>query len=402
MSDGRRGDGYSLTVRVGVFAFVLVCIVGISVGSATAQETVEVSNVEDLSDVSDALDGNYVLTEDIDGSGAEEFEPIGDDDTHFTGTFDGDGNVISGLTVNTTDEEFAGLFGYVGSEGTVENVDLENVEVTGNGEVGGLVGYNDGVVRRSHVTGTVEGRENVGGLVGRNVGDIRESYANVDVIGDDNVGGIAGRNVGDIRESYAKGTAGDNEDIGGAVGSNTGRIVNSYADVNVEGTSNIGGLVGSNIGGTVRRTYSAGEVGTATSSGGFVGHSTGEITGSYWDSETAGQASSVSGIALTTDEMTGSAAIRNMDSLNFEGVWETDSDGYPVLAWEVHGYGNNGQSDIFLPTDGGEEVEEVNENETEGDEQQEDYQPPGQPGFGLFVAVVALIGGAAMRRRSED
>jgi len=384
-----------------VFAVVLVCIVGVSVGSATAQETVEVSNIEDLRGVSDALGGNYVLTEDIDGSGAEGFEPIGNEEERFTGTFDGDGHVISGLTVNRTDEEYVGLFGYVGSEGTVQKLGLENVEVHGGDEVGGLAGRNEGVVRRSHVTGTVEGNDNVGGLVGRNVGDITQSYANVDVTGKDNVGGIAGRSVGSITKSYAKGTATGEEDVGGAVGSNTGEVANSYARVNVEGSLTVGGLIGSNIGGTVRRTYTTGDVSTAMSSGGFVGRNTGEITGSYWNPEAAGQAGSDGGIALTTDGMTGSAAIRNMDAFNFGEMWENDDNGYPVLAWEVHGYGNNRQSDMFLPTDGGEGEDEVGVNQTEDDEQQDDYQPPGQPGFGVFVALVALIGGAVMKRRSE-
>ncbi|MDZ7689081.1 MAG: hypothetical protein U5J64_10290 [Halobacteriales archaeon] len=394
MNDGRHDDVAATVVRFGVFVAVLICVLGVFVGSTTAQ-SVEVSDIEDLRDVSDALDGDYVLVEDIDAS-EESIEPIGDDDARFTGSFDGDGNVIAGLTVNGTDEEFAGLFGYVGSGGTVENVGLENVEVTGGDSTGGLVGRNGGTVRRSHVTGTVEGGNNVGGVVGRNVGEVSMSYANADVTGRERVGGLVGRNVGSISESYAIGTAVGNSDVGGAVGNNAGDLTDSYARVNVDtSTRNSGGLVGSNIGGTVRRTYSAGNVGTATSSGGFVGRNTGEITDSYWDLETAGQASSNGGVALSTEEMTGSDALRSMDSLGFDDTWETDSDGYPVLAWEVHGYDR--QPDMFLPPmEDGEEDEE--ENETEEEETQEDYQPPGQPGFGVTAALVALIAGGALVR----
>lgn len=394
MDRGRDGNGDRnkarvLIVRGAVLAVVFVCLVMATAGTVTAQDTVDVADVEDLQAVSDAVDGEYVLVDDIDASGVD-FEPIGDDEERFTGTFDGDGHVITGLTVNRPDEEHVGMFGYVGSEGTVTEVGLEDVEVTGGDSTGGLVGRNGGTVSRSHTTGAVEGGNNVGGLVGRNVGDIDESYTTAEVNGEDRVGGLVGRNVGDVDESYAAGTATGNSDVGGVVGSNAGEITDSYSQTEVEGTSNVGGVVGSNVGGTVLGTYTAGKVGTAPASGGLVGRNTADIAESYWDTDATGQASSDAGTELTTEQMTGSDVLVYMDALSFEETWE-HTDGYPALAWEIHGYET--ESEMSLPP-----VETGDDDDT--DEETDDYEPPGEglPGFTVVAALVAVLAGAALVR----
>ncbi len=116
------------------------------------------------------FDLNITLAYDIDLSG-EDWTPIcPDDNTSYTGTFDGGGKTITGLKV-TDDSKYAGLIGYLG--GTVQNVTLEDVNITNNaidGYAGSVVGYNaGGTVTNCHSTGTVMGPYS-SGVVGYNDG----------------------------------------------------------------------------------------------------------------------------------------------------------------------------------------------------------------------------------------
>jgi len=395
----------SFVSSVGFLAVLLVCV-GLLTGVASAQGQVEISQAGDLNEVS--VEGNYVLVDDINASDIKDFEPIGNEEESFVGSFDGDGYVISGLTINRSDSEHVGFFGYVGSEGTVTNVGLEDAEVTGGESTGVLVGRNEGEVSRSHVTGSVEGGDNVGGLVGRNVGTITESYASANVAGGDRVGGLVGRNVGTISESYSTGAVEGVSSAGGAVGSNVGEITDTYTTADVEGDAKMGGLVGDDVGGTVERTYAGGNMGAGMGSGGLVGSSNGntEVAESYWNTETLSDGGFDSGVALTTAEMTGANAVGNME-FDFDEVWESTDSDYPVLAWQVHGYGGRfGNINAGTPEEdeeGEEEVEEEGEDENETEEGQgEDYQPPGEGllGFGALVGVFAvLVGGAVLRAR---
>ena len=405
--------------RTSMFAVLLVCAFVFVTGTAAAQGsgTVTISDFEDLRTASDSPSLDYVLNNDIDASGGE-LEPIGDEEEPFTGTFDGNGYTVSGLTVNRTDEENVGFFGYVGSGGTVTNLNVEDVDITGgdsvggivghnegtvrgsesagsvegDSSVGGIVGYNEGTVRRSHAAGNVEGTGSVGGLVGRNLGVITESHASVEVNGEDNVGGVAGRNagVGEVSESYATGSATGGTVVGGVVGSNGGDITDSYAMVDVEGDSTLGGLVASNVGGVVRRTYSTGLVRGAPGSGGFVGSNEGDVFESYWDSETSNQGSSSAGVPLSTEEMTGANAPRNMD-LEFGETWVRRDGGYPALAWEVDGRGTRTDGQVET----GDRPPEDTDEGTEGPDESPDE---GMPGFGALVAVAAVLVGIAVLR----
>ena len=298
-----------------VSAVGMLLLAGLAVGGVAAQE--EISDAAELQDVQDDLDGDYVLTGDIDMAGVSGFEPIGDRNdrtadrggTPFTGTFDGNGYTISNLTIDRPNENYVGLFGAVGSGGTVENIGIENVTVTGDGWVGSLVGYNNGEIKRAQVTGEASSNWTTGGLVGTNKGEITTSYSVADVEGGrTEAGGLVGVNLnGDISLSYATG--------------------------GVSGDEKVGGLVGVNFEGDIEETYATGSVPDGEDTGGLVGVSTGTVTDSYWDTETTGQDASDGGTGLTTSEMTGSAARENMGGFDFEDVWITieNPDGYPQL-----------------------------------------------------------------------
>src|SRR4029077_17000211 len=81
------------------------------------------------------LNQDFVLANNIDASGTAGwnagagFVPIGNGAANFAGRFDGQGNTIHGLTINSTGS-YNGLFGYIGTGGVVRNVGLTNVSVT--------------------------------------------------------------------------------------------------------------------------------------------------------------------------------------------------------------------------------------------------------------------------------
>ena len=131
-----------------------------------------IETAEDLYNIRNDLDGKFILMNDIDLSGYENWDPIGRSQTGsfseaFQGTFNGNGYVIKNLTINRPDEEYVGLFGYTNGA-NIENVGLENVNVTGGSKVGGLAGTSitSGEMSNCYATGSVRGEDNVGGLAG--------------------------------------------------------------------------------------------------------------------------------------------------------------------------------------------------------------------------------------------
>ncbi|WP_303646813.1 GLUG motif-containing protein [Haloarchaeobius salinus] len=316
------------------------------------------------------LGNDYVLTGDIDAgptagwNGGSGFEPLGDSDTGFTGTFDGDGYTISGLTIDRPGAEEVGLFGYVGSAGTIANVTLEGGNVTGQFRVGQLVGLNYGTIKDSAATGPTNGNKYVGGLVGRNDGTIRRSSATGQSTSENSrAGGLVGQSFGTVDRSYATGDVDADTLAGGLVGHNEGTIADSYATGTVTAGYTAGGLVGKNTGadpsgiglGTVRRSYATGTV-TATEgdaeAGGLAGRNErpdgdGTIENSYWDVGTTGQERAGGDGGILTDNAgfgsvgdstpaanaTGDAVYDSMPALDFDATWTVTSD-YPRLQWE--------------------------------------------------------------------
>ena len=152
--------------------------------------------MEQLQAVNSNLEGNYRLIADIDVSG-DYFTPLGSVSDEFYGTFDGDGFTISNLTINSPASSYLGLFGV--NSGTIENLTLENVDITGNENIGGLVGSNnEGTIENVSVENvTITGTDNVGGVVGSNSGTIENvSVENVTITGSNNIGGFIGSDNG--------------------------------------------------------------------------------------------------------------------------------------------------------------------------------------------------------------
>ena len=223
--------------------------------------------------------------------------------TMYSATFNGQNFVVNNLYINQPNGNYVGLFGAVGSGGTVKNIGLTNVNVTGSFDVGRLAGENElGTVTGAYVTGAVNGGsggEQVGGLVGGNVdGTINTSYATATVQGNLYVGGLVGMNQGSstqgqISQSYAtavvSGIGSNSQDIGGLVGyQQSGTISTSYAAGAVTGANDVGGLVGENLSTTtnsVYQSYATGAVAatglTYSTAGGLIGYNSGPVSQVY-------------------------------------------------------------------------------------------------------------------------
>ena len=133
--------------------------------------TYEVYNADGLLAWNKAVQGNLLLnctlTDDIDLT-SKEWTPIGDYDNRYTGTFDGGNHTITGLTINQYGN-YVGMIDFLDSGGTVQNLTLENVNITGGDIVGSVVGDNYGTVTACTASGNVSGTSNVGGVVGYNI-----------------------------------------------------------------------------------------------------------------------------------------------------------------------------------------------------------------------------------------
>ena len=148
--------------------------------------------------------------------------PIGDDDAPFTADFTGNRHTVANLFINRDTEDGVGLFGAVGGRDVsrIRGVGLVGVDVTGGNGVGGLLGR--GVyasVRESHATGSVSGDDEVGGLVGRTWDLLEHNSAAVDVSGAQLVGGLVGHQIlNDLIGSYATGSVSGTDAVGGLPG----------------------------------------------------------------------------------------------------------------------------------------------------------------------------------------
>jgi hypothetical protein len=293
------------------------------IGTGTTGDPYQIGTGEEialLSGYASILDKNIVLMRDLDLSGIQ-INPIGDLG-QFTGVFDGGGHVIYNMAMIMPENDYVGLFKYVGPNGSIRDLTLENVQVQGRTNVGGLVGYlNSGRITRCSVmgliqaTGTfvgalvgvnyegeisncqthgfVQGLGGVGGLTGENnnwLGRIENCQSYSDVKGlAYSVGGVAGRNVGTITACCATGSVSGDGYVGGLVGDNLhGTIIRSYATGTVTGKSNVGGVAGYH-GKTIQQCFASGTVIGTSYAGGLIGYNeSGQASNSYSFSNVSG------------------------------------------------------------------------------------------------------------------
>ena len=237
-----------------------------------------VTSADGLMNVAELVNGgktdiNITLEKNIDLTG-KDWTPIGTDyDNSYKGTFDGGGHTITGLTF-TTNDEYAGLFGWLNRAGTVKNVVMEGIQITSNhmfGNTGGVAGFSWGTIENCSVSGSVSGTVYVGGVVGAQIdGSITGCSSSATVKGMVDVGGVAGQtnSSATLTACYA-----------------TGNVT-----LEIDPKKNIagGGLVGMNAGSSLLACYATGNVTSTGSStgnvhiGGFLGDNYTTVTACYW------------------------------------------------------------------------------------------------------------------------
>ncbi|NPA75432.1 MAG: hypothetical protein GXO25_05065, partial [Euryarchaeota archaeon] len=287
-----------------------------------------IHNIYQLEDIGNDLSGNYALANDINATitrtwnGGNGFEPIGNPEKPFTGVLDGRGHKIINLYINRSWDKYLGLFGYVSRSAVIENIHIENANVTGKNYDGALAGYNEGAITNCSVTGSVRGNWYVGGLVGENSGNMRYCNATVDVNGTFIVGGLVGDNMGrssipitdggknfsatspenkiifgELSHSKSEGHVSGVVYVGGLVGENGyyGKLLQSQSVAEVNGDGDIGGLVGINCG-YMNNTAYTGNVSGYGDVGGLAGSNNGNLNWSYTTCNVSG-ASEIGGVA---------------------------------------------------------------------------------------------------------
>ena len=253
---------------------------------------------------------NCTLNADIDLTG-KDWMPIGTSSGNsYTGTFDGGGHTITGLTV-TTNDQFVGLFGYLNSAGTVKNVVMEGIQITSNhmfGCTGGVVGYSWGTIENCSVSGSVSGTMCVGGVVGTQwVGSITGCSSSATVKGTVDVGGVAGQT-----------------DLGATL---TACYATGNVTIEIDPIKDIagGGLVGLNGECSLLACYAIGNVTSTGSStgnvyiGGFLGGNYTTVTACYWkNNHEQGIGNNKEGIAPEATKVDGTSVTwqKAVDAMN--------------------------------------------------------------------------------------
>lgn len=325
-----------------------------------------VTSAEGLKAVADIANNgnlgiNITLTENINLTDMD-WTPIGIDYNHqYTGTFNGGGHTITGLTVTGSDQ-YVGLFGHIGSGGTVKDVTLEEVKIESNNDmsaVGGVAGRSYGTLENCSVSGSVSGI--AGGVVGYQSGGFLTGCSSSATV---NAGGVAGGVAGltvsgaTLTACYATGdvTLVSNGTgtyyAGGVVGDNTYRstVIACYAWGSVTGSGSgtiyVGGVTGTNDEGTLTACYHAN--GTVSGPAGTTGGVTGRnyklfngpvITACYWGSngQEQGIGENQAGTTGGTEQVTDGDwldAVAQMNAALNESGWQyelKDGNSLPAL-----------------------------------------------------------------------
>ena len=246
--------------------------------------------------------------------------PIGNDSNTYTGTFDGNGNTVSGLYFNNpsyfSGGRYAGLFGYIGNGGKVSEVGVVDSYFNGNDYVGGVCGSNYGTIESCYNTGIVSGSSYAGGVCGSNSGGTIDNCYNTGKVEASykSVGGVCGTNSkssnnkykSTIKNCYNTGAvSGTNDHVGGVCGYNgeTSTIENCHNTGEVSGKrQKVGGVCGYNYYssdnyGIIKKCYNTGAVsGTGQYVGGLCGQNDGIAENCYNTGNVSGKDYYVGGL----------------------------------------------------------------------------------------------------------
>ena len=281
-----------------------------------------------------ALDGNISWT------------PIGTESNPFSGTFDGNGHVISNMYVNRPNYNNNGFFGNA-ENGLIKNVGIDAAYVIGYSNGGGIVGIN-GKILNSYNNGTISGKGNIGGICGWKC-YIKNSYNggkinNRDL---DCSGGIAGGGYYLLENTYNYGEVKSNANSTGGIAGWYSDIYNSYnlGTVSSDKTGT-GGILGQGVGGnnSIFNNYNIGSV----NGGGVIGvqYNTPDynnfnlkLKNNYYLKSSASYGlgyyrSNQGAEPLSQDGMPSVISVINGDNAFVEDT-NNINNGYPILKWQA-------------------------------------------------------------------
>ena len=247
----------------------------------------------------DIVVNQHVLTSDGtlngDGNSFKSWTPIGTSTSSFTGTFDGGNHTISGLYFYNTNTNYIGLFGYLGKNGKITNVGVQDSYLMGYKWNGGICGYNSGgTIENCYYTGTVSGSlKHIGGICGYSENGMIQNCYNTGIVGNNNynnVGGICGESAGDkIRFCYNTGVVSGRGMVSGICGLSSSTIQKCYNTGEVSGNNRVSGICGYNdSSGTIQNCYNTGNISGNGNTGGICGYNIGIVQFCYNASELIG------------------------------------------------------------------------------------------------------------------
>ena len=315
--------------------------VNVLAGAGTAANPYQIHDYDDLKYIGKyeyRLDLHYKVMGNINASfSAQEncnadstvckgFEPIGE----FSGAFDGNNKVISGLNINRPDEDSVGLFRALASGAKVSGIVFDTASYFREN-----YSYSSGAIK-----GVIRGKNYVGALAGVDNGAaIEKIYVKNRVLGENYVGGVVGKKTsGSIALSASRDTVSGAQYVGGFVGSlNKAVVSDCYSLAAVSGTKNVGGLAGYSNNAIVKNSYGAGNVTGTSKLGGLAGEDVkSTYTSAYYDSTLWLITTTAAGELRTTHQM---VKQENYQGWDFENTWKIAADTtYPYLTWITKAY----------------------------------------------------------------
>ena len=215
---------------------------------STAEELVKLAEITNNGLLTEG--SKFVLADNIDLAAYSNWTPIGNNTNSFKGTFDGNGYSVQNLHIDNELEDYQGLFGF--STGKIQNLGLENVNITGHNFVGAIAGngYYTSIIN-CYVSGKVNGNDNVGAAAGSmDHSAVDYFYSDAKVFASGNaVGGLLGRSYHSrVSSSFFKGDISGNIYVGGLVGTlqdGSSQIIGSFSiGSNVKANNYAGGIAG--------------------------------------------------------------------------------------------------------------------------------------------------------------
>jgi TonB family protein len=239
---------------------------------------------------------------------------IGTYSNRFEGTFDGRGHTISGVYIKNPDDN-QGLFGVIGSQGKVTELNVTASYIEGGNYAGIFVGGNAGFIAECRTFGVVVGDSIVGGLAGINEGAIITSYATGSVRGRVNVGGFTGANGGGLAVgNHSSSTVSGDSIAGGFMGVSWSEMMvgGNFSTGKVTGSVDVGGFAGRVYGGYMRNNYYEAKLPSTSSDNGKGGSGIGKTRAEMQTAEFVDSLNAVTGILSVK-------------------IWAHSNSGYPAL-----------------------------------------------------------------------